>query len=415
MKKFFKALLKMIRGNLVLKIAAVVFAVIMWSFVLSTINPPRERLIPDIPVMPLNIETLANNGLAISGNLTDILGTVDVRVNVKQNDLKLFNKSNVAASVDLSKIKGEGHVTLRVDVDKSYQVLSVSPSMIELDVERRTMKDVPVNVTTTGSAAAGYYADVPQISPDRVRITGAKSDVNRVKSALCAIDLAELRDGYSKSAEVVLLDENGEPVDPALFSETVTSVIVELSVLPVKMVGVDAKGSVIGQLAPGYEISDITCSPEKVWIVGGKDKLDGISSIKLIPFSVGGYSADIVVPMGYELPEGVRVLGHEKAQVTISIREITKQEDYAGVPIKIRNLASGLQAALGPGAVDVTVNAGVTRMSKLLRRDVVPYIDLDGLEPGQYTVSVMFEIPEGFVAENFTPAIAAVNVTITKK
>jgi YbbR domain-containing protein len=54
-------------------------------------------------------------------------------------------------------------------------------------------------------------------------------------------------------------------------------------------------------------------------------------------------------------------------------------------------------------------------MSKLLRSQIVPYVDLDGLVPGTHYVQVKFELPDGFVEENIRSATASVKVTIRTK
>ena len=44
--------------------------------------------------------------------------------------------------------------------------------------------------------------------------------------------------------------------------------------------------------------------------------------------------------------------------------------------------------------MDVTVKAGLSAMSMLRSSDVVPYVDLNGLDVGSHEVAVQFEIPK---------------------
>ena len=418
MKKFFGALWKLVRSNLVLKIVAVLFAVILWSYVLGETNPVRERDVPNIPVTWENVDSLKDKTLAISGNVKNILDTVNIRVRVNQNQSRLVNEQNVSASIDLSKVNGTGEQTLQVKPKTEYgTVADYNPREITVYVDKYLEKDVPVSVETTGSVPADYYADPPQFSPDMVRIGGASRDVSRVVSALYTVNLDGLTEGFSRSYEVQLLDEQGGIVDPGLFSTGAPSVIVNQAVQPVKTVEVDVQGSVQGQdsLAPGYELTGVTCEPKRVRIVGDRAVLNTVSSIKLETINVAGYNADQVIPANYILPEGVRVVDSASAQVSVNIREISEQQVYKNVQLKIKNLPSGMTAAAVPEGVDVTVTAGAPRMSKLSRGEVVPYVDVDGLRPGTYSLKVMFELPDGFVAENFVPATAAVSVTIKNK
>ncbi len=417
MKKFLKAFWKIFRSNLVLKIVAVLFAVILWSYVLSVVNPPRERVISDVQIT-LNTESLMAKNLAISTDLSDIPKTVNIRVKVNQNDVKNLSNQNVQAYIDLSGINEAGTYIRDIKPSTTYgQALKVSPSQVTLHVDKNVTRQVPVKYNPVGSVEAGYYADTPSIT-DIINIQGAMTDVQKVVSARCTVDLNGLTQGFSKSYEVELLDAGGSVVDPGLFPGLLPSVIVNLSVLPVKTVDVDVAGSIIGQdsLAPGYEIIETKCSPEKVRIVGEKSLLDGIDSIKLLPFSVAGSKTDVIMTPPFAPPEGIRVLDVEKAEVGVYIREKTDQKTYKSVAIKTRNLSPGLVvSSIDPSSVDVTVLAGVTELSKLLRADIAPFVDLDGLTEGTYNLKVYFVLPDGFAAENFTPSAVSVNVTIKKR
>ncbi len=109
---------------------------------------------------------------------------------------------------------------------------------------------------------------------------------------------------------------------------------------------------------------------------------------------------------------GVTVLTDQKAEVYITIREVTKTKTYKDVAVKAKDLAAGLHADLSNPSVDVTVMAGASAVSRLSRSDIVPYVDLDGYKPGTYTVEVLFEIPKGLAEENFTASVGTVTVTI---
>ena len=417
MKWFFSALWGLFRNNLLLKIMALLFAVILWSYVLTATNPPRERTVSDVTVRYENTEELRAKGLAISGSLSDALDEVDIKVEVKQNEVRYLSDENVEAYIDLSTINGTGECTLKVSAQTTYgEVLSVTPSKVKLVIEDYVTKTVPVNVEVTGSVPSGYHASDPVVSASVVSISGARGDVEKVASSVCEISLDGLTEGYNKSIDVTLLDDNGEVVDKELFGEDLPSVIVDLSVLPMKSVPVDAESAILGtdSLASGYEITSITCDPERVNIVGEQSVLDGISSISLVAYSVSSADKDINVLLDYAPVEGVEVLETTQAQVYITIREISDVVSYKDVDIVVKNVPHGLTAQLETKAIDVVVMAGLTKLSQLERSDVVPYIDLEGYEAGTYTLSIQYELPDGFVAENFSSGIDTVTVTLSR-
>ena len=418
MKKFFSAFWHVLRSNLLLKIMSLLFAVILWSYVLSAVDPTRERWVSDISVSYQNADELKANGFAISESLSEILETADVLVGVFQSEIQYLSEENVKAYIDLSTINSTGWQTIEITATTEYgQKVRVSPSEVELYIDEYVTRTVPVNVEVTGSAADGYYAGTPEITPEVVSISGAKTDVLKVASALCTVDIDGLTEGFNKSIPVTLLDSDGAAVDESLFSGELPSVIVKLSVLAQKEVPVDVEGSIIGQdsLAAGYEITSMTCDPASVTIVGEKDVIDTITSVPLVAYSISGASADVTALLDYDLPEGVSVLESDKAQVEILIRETTAEHTYSNIPIDQKNLSSGLVATISQDVVDVTVIAGVSAVSALDKSDIVSYVDLEGLEPGTYSLDVLFEIPDGYIADNFTPSVKTVTVTIKKK
>ena len=155
-----------------------------------------------------------------------------------------------------------------------------------------------------------------------------------------------------------------------------------------------------------------TRPPYRSW--ARRKALEGVDSIPLVPYSVSGLDKDAVVQTPYLPPEGVTVLDTEQVTVTVTIREKTTSEDFTDVTIDVRNLDNGLAVELSQTTVDVTVLAGASAMSTLQASDVVPYIDLNGRSEGTYTVDVLFELPDGFASENFTPSVATITVTITR-
>ena len=416
MKKALDFIWRVLRSNILLKVMALFFAVILWSYVLSEIDPPRVRWVPDIKVS-YGVEELKAKGLDVSGNLVDALDSVDVRVEVNQSNIKYLTPERVRAYIDWSTVNGPGEYTLdvraSVAVDRG-QVLEVSPSTVQLHVSSYETRTVPVNVKVTGGVPSGYFAMIPEISPGVVTISGASEDVEKVSSAECSVDLNGLTEGYNMSVSVQLLDADGDEVDGALFDEGQPSVIVNLKVLATKLVSVDVRSAIMGQdeLAAGYEIASISTVPDKVLIAGDADDISAISSIGLTPYSVSGASTSVAVLLDYQSPSGVTVLTEGKAEVYVEIRPIMETKDYSGIDIEARNLADGLSAQLSVNRTDVTVMASMAQLSRLRRSDIVPYVDLEGLGKGRHTLTVLFEIPEGYAAENFSAAAGTVDVTI---
>lgn len=414
-KKFFGAIWRMIKSNLVLKIMAVVFAVILWSYVLAEENPVRQRDIPDVSLRYIQSAELEAKGLAISASLSDILDSVDVRVEVEQKNLKYVSNKNIILEVDLSTINGPGEVEMDINPTSPYgKVLSVSPSTVTLVVDKLSQKNVPVEVEKTGKVADGYHAMDPVIT-EPAYIKGASVDVEKVVSAVCHVDLTGLTENFSKSVEVDYLDKDGNVLDKNMFAGT-DSVIVSVDVLAKKTVPVNTDDLLVGkdELAEGYEISEIIIEPGTVDIIGKKDILDTIESLEAIPIVVTGANTDVPRLLEFNLPEGVSILSDGQVQAVVRIREKVEVKNYNNVEVQIKNLARGLEASLDIEKIDVVAIAGTNKLSRLFKQDILAYVDLDGLEEGTHELIIQFIMPEGFTDENVSSETKKVTVTITK-
>ena len=417
MKKFFSAVWRIIRSNLLLKIMSVLFAIILWSYVLAETNPLRTREIQNVPVRYTHADELEAKNLAISGSLSDVLDSVNVRVEVRQSDLRYVNNKNIFAEVNLSTITGTGEHTLSITATSTHgEVLSISPSQVTLNIDDLVTRTIPVTVETIGTVPEGYHAMPPVINPPVISITGARVDVEKIISSVCTIDLNGLTEGYVESVEVQLLDIDGNRIDKNLFRGSIPSVIVNLEVLAKKTVPVDISDMLLGQdeLAEGYEISNIIIEPETVDIIGTKDILDKIRSVGVVSLSVKGADSDIVALLDFKLPEGVSLLSEDQIEVYVSIKEIAEVRIYENVPIVVKNLTRGLSASLDINDIDVKVIAGVNQLKLLFKEDIVAYVDVDGLTEGTYELTISYTLPDGFANKNVTSSTKSVTVTITK-
>lgn len=404
------------RKNLVLKIMALLFAVILWSYVLAETNPQREIIVDDIPVRYTNTSELMSKGFDISDSLSEVIENVNVRVEVRQSELKDVSRDNVRAFVDLSTVNRRGYNVLTITAQTTYGRVISSPETVTLYIDDYVTKQIPVKFVEAGSVAQGYYADTPVINPNIINISGPRIDVEKVANAVCVAELDGLTEGYSRSVDVELLDKEGNTVDKTLFTESSPSVIVSLDVLRKKTVPIDVTASVFGQndIAPGYEIVDIVCSPSEVVIAGEPDMLKDISSINLVPYNIrSGENASVVVLLDYQLPQGIRLLTPDKARLFINIREKMEPKEFRKVEIRTKNLAGGKTARLSVKYVDVTVLAGISQLPSLRFEDIVPYVDLEGLSEGTYSLDVRFDLPLGFADNNFSSSVSTVTVTIS--
>ena len=72
--------------NLALKIVSLLFAMLIWGYVMVEVNPKRVKTITDVPISFSGESSLHDRGLAVRGDRDDILGNATVRVKVQLTD-----------------------------------------------------------------------------------------------------------------------------------------------------------------------------------------------------------------------------------------------------------------------------------------------------------------------------------------
>ena len=162
---------------------------------------------------------------------------------------------------------------------------------------------------------------------NQVRVTGPKSEVERVKSAGVIVDISDSDRTVSTNAEIHLYDEDGRDIDiDKNLTLNIDKVMVRVEVLPLKVVPI--KIAISGKPVEGYRMTGETAvEPGQVMVAGKKSTLDAVSAIS-IPSSelnVTGRTNDLVktfdlrnyLPTGVELAEGES----ETVKVTIEIVE----------------------------------------------------------------------------------------------
>ena len=87
--------------NLALKIVSLLFAMLIWGYVMVEVNPERVKTITDVPVSFSGESALHDRGLAVRGDRDDILRNVTVRVKVQLTDYTGLDASDISASVSL--------------------------------------------------------------------------------------------------------------------------------------------------------------------------------------------------------------------------------------------------------------------------------------------------------------------------
>lgn len=144
----------------------------------------------------------------------DLPAEVEVQVKVLSTIFLSSGKLDVAADLDLSKIR-EGNNSLAVDsrffkLPLGVTVSRVTPATLKIVAEKKVRKELPVVVRTEGKPRRGYFLKSARPEPARVTVEGAESMLARYSQvATEAVNLNGL--AGNREVDVALL-----PLSPQL-------------------------------------------------------------------------------------------------------------------------------------------------------------------------------------------------------
>jgi YbbR domain-containing protein len=168
--------------------------------------------------------------------------------------------------------------------------------------------------------------------------------------------------------------------------------------------------SVEGDPATGFIAGDAASQPRTVEVIGPESALRHVTEAITEPVWVGGAKSPIrsTVPVGVA-EQGVRLKSVRSVTVTVDIIQ-APNERQLNVPVRLRNLESGLTALVNPPVVKVRVRGSKAGIDKLKDNSIVAYADLDGIGEGDYGLPVRLEPTPGIGVDQLDPTIVRIHV-----
>lgn len=201
--------------NLALKIVSLLFAMLIWGYVMVEVNPKRVKTITDVPVSFSGESSLHDRGLAVRGDRDDILRNVTVRVKVQLTDYTGLDASDISASVSLRPVNKADTYKLKIDATSSLgTVENVSPSEITIEVDELATMLVPIDVEYSGELPEGYWKSEPTLASQSIKVSGPRDDVSTISKAICTINLEDRTTSYNEAILLKYVDKNGDEIVP---------------------------------------------------------------------------------------------------------------------------------------------------------------------------------------------------------
>lgn len=180
--------------NWLLKFISLAFAVVLWFFVMG------ESRMEVNYIVPLEYQNLPD-GLMIAN---EIPTSVAIRISGPRALQVNLNPGDIRIAVDLKGLS-PGVTSFRrleesINLPSGLKITRISPSYVDVKLERIRDKQVPVRVVLTGKPAPGFIVKSYKATPAKVTVTGAESELKTVSEVVTeGIDLTHVKESFSQT------------------------------------------------------------------------------------------------------------------------------------------------------------------------------------------------------------------------
>ncbi|MGJ0846229.1 YbbR domain-containing protein [Tissierella praeacuta DSM 18095] len=390
------------KNDLTLKVFAFIIAVILWSYVMSEVNPDISKEYKNIPVRFNNESALERQGLII---MEPEEVTVNVKVVGKKSDMANFSQESIKAQVDLSGYK-EGQIKVPINVNLSQsnniKMVGYEPREALFTFDKLITKEKNLRIKTKGSLGANYVVGDMTTKSKSVLLKGPRTLVNKVSEAIVEVDLNNRKEDESITVPIKLIDDEGHDV----IGVEKEPKVVDITIPIFRTVNVPIELNLQEQLPDNYEITEITINPNKITLKGDKS-ISNLTFIQTKPIDVNKLIGNTDVPVELELPENVSLLNpNEKITVSLNIEEnSTKVFEYALNEVEIRNLDNSLAIDTDDSSktIQVSVKGSKKIVEALSKEDIELYLDFNMIDEGTHKVYLGSNTPTGITIKEIIP------------
>ena len=183
---------KLLTENWTLKLISLVFALVLWMFIMG------ERRLEVGYRVPLELQNVPKELMVVN----EVPSLVDIRISGPRTLQMKVSPNDISIIVDLADLK-PGLTTFksleeRLNLPSGLRVTRLSPSFIDLKLERIKQKLVPIKFKLVGEPLPGFEIVGVKVVPDEVIVEGGETELKNVSEVITEdVDLTGVNDGFS--------------------------------------------------------------------------------------------------------------------------------------------------------------------------------------------------------------------------
>ena len=406
--------------NLSLKIMSVAIAIVVWLIVVNIDNPVGTNYYTITDVELINKEYVESSDtigkMCMPEENQDsvkvaITASKKVRDRIRLSDITAVADLQQAVSLDTDPVMVPITVTCLASGVLPSDI-KVTPQNLTVNLDEKETQEFVVNVTK-GDTKPGKDYEVGSLtaSPEKIRITGPKTLVNKIDKVNATIALDGNTEDYTQEVNLTIYDKNQEALSESemnsLRIENNAKVVVTAKLWKIRT-GVKIAAGYVGTPAGGYQVGSVKTVPDTISVAGNTEGLESLSendNMITIPadrIDISGESKDVERKISLKnlLPDNVKLTSDssEDVWVTVSILPVGSQEfNLPTKNIEVKNKPDNLQVTFETAQIALRIKSESEDLEDLnINEDVKAEIDLKDKEAGNYKVPVKLSLPDGY-------------------
>lgn len=236
-----KKLLDFFRKNLPYKIVSFTVGLVLWIIV--------TVMQPDVEVTrKISLSLILPNHLI---RTSDMPGFIDITLVGPGILIRKIKDENLAYEVDATRSEA-GEMTVKFiesrikGLPQGARISSLSPTQINIKLDEKAQRKLPVNVVFKGKPQEGFHVSETVTEPDIIEVSGALSEVSRLKYISTEmVDITGRKGSLSKSIGLDLAGQHISLVDTKQVTVKITieekKMTRKFENIPIQVIGTELK------------------------------------------------------------------------------------------------------------------------------------------------------------------------------
>lgn len=387
-------------NNIWIKLSTAFIVFMVWGIIINSVNPVINKQFTGVPINVVNEDVIGDMNLtySIEGNsLTDVVVTdrKDIVDNIRSSDISI--------TADLRELSITNSVLLKAELARYPTALvKLSKPSINVHIEEIVTTEIDIETKLIGKNNDNYYISEIELNESTLTISGAKSVINKIGSAVIELNQETLNRNMSINCYIKILDKNGEEIDKELLNMSIDKVEARVTLYETKEIPINILIT-YGNDNLRDLVKSVEYSADSIYVAGNQMDLDLIQSLNIevpIDISIGEVSKSKFIK-SIDVNEYIGDLNiqvpskYSKMQIELnfnnfdSLNKTVKTSDIA-----IRNKSDRLDYTILTDDVNITL---VSNQDIEDDENIVLYIDVSKIREGEHTVQVNLEGREGII------------------